>query len=78
MRYTKPVNIWALSDIEIAMLQPGQWVYAGTSDNKGQFWGIGTRGTVVVAWYHNAKNSGNYKNYNKTLSMYAKSLVQKG
>ena len=78
MRYTKIVNIWAMQDAEIATLQPGQWVEAGPGGNRGQFWGITRTGTVVVAWYQNAKNSGNYKKYNETLRNYAKSMVKNG
>jgi hypothetical protein len=69
MRFTKTVNIWSMTDAQIAKLQPGQWVDGG--GNRGQFWGIKPSGTVVVAWYHNAKNSQNYKKYNRTLLNYA-------
>ena len=71
MRYVKAVNIWALSEAEIRLLQPGQWVYAGTPDNKGQFWGVRTHGTVVVAWYQNAKRHRDYHAYMKAVRDYA-------
>ncbi len=75
MSYTKTVNIWAMSDAEIATLRPGQWVKAGENGDRGQFWGITKTKSVVVAWYHNAKNSSSYKNYNKNLHKYAQSFA---
>lgn len=74
--FAKTVDIWALTDNQIKQLQPGQWVSAGplTSGgrNKGRFCGVKPSGTVVVAWYHNAKNSGNYNSYNNSLMQYAR------
>jgi hypothetical protein len=72
MKFTKTVNIWNLTDAQVKALKPGQWVDGG--GNKGRFWGVKPSGTVVVAWYHNAKNSGNYNSYNKSLLNYAKAV----
>lgn len=69
--YKKTIDIWALTEKQIARLIPGQWVSGG--GNKGRFWGVKPSGTVVVAWYHNAKNSGKYNDYNRSLYNYANS-----
>lgn len=69
--YKKTIDIWALSTSQIAALTPGQWVKAGQYGDKGRFHGVKKSGSVVVAWYHNAKNSGDYNKYNKTLYTYA-------
>jgi len=72
MKFAKTVNIWNLTDAQVRALKPGQWVEGG--GNKGRFWGVKPSGTVVVAWYHNAKNSGNYTSYNKSLLNYARAV----
>lgn len=74
MQYTETVNIWALSEAQVKKLQPGQWVSAGakTNDNKGIFCGVKKSGTVVVAWEHNARNSGDFQDYVQTLMNFAK------
>jgi len=68
MKYTKTVNIWNTNP---ATLQVGQWVTAGTDPtSKGIYLGVKPSGSVVVAWYHNAK-SNQYKSYIRTLRNYA-------
>lgn len=68
MKYTKTVNIW---DTPPTKLQIGQWVTAGTDpDSKGIYLGVKPSGSVVVAWYHNAKRN-QYKSYIRTLRNYA-------
>jgi hypothetical protein len=68
--YQKTIDIWKLTHTQIAQLKAGQWVNAG--GNLGRFWGVKPSGTVVVAWYHNAKNSGDFNQYNRILFNYAK------
>ena len=70
MKYQKSINIWNMSDSERAKLQPGQWIYAGEKTSKGIFLGIRESGSVVCAWYQNAK-SREYKSYIRTLRDYA-------
>jgi hypothetical protein len=70
MTFKKAINIWALTENQIKALQPGQWVTAG--GNLGRFYGVKKSGSVVVAWSNNAKNSGNYFDYCKTLYQYAR------
>ena len=72
MAYKKRIDIWQLTKDEINKLQPGQWVTAG--GNLGRFWGIRCTGSVVVAWYHNAKNANDYNSYNRSLFNYAKGV----
>lgn len=72
MKFQKAVNIWSLSSEERAKLKPGQWVYAGKSEDKGVWCGQRSSGSDVVAWYANAKNRKSYKEYVKSLMQYAK------
>jgi len=72
MRYSKPVDIWQLSDKQIKQLQVGQWVFAGESKNIGRFLGIKKSNTVVVAWQGNASFQESYKGYIQTLLNYAR------
>jgi hypothetical protein len=60
-----------VGDASAKHIQPGQWVYAGDKSNKGIFLGIKKSGTVVVAWYGNAKNAKCFREYIKTLHTYA-------
>ena len=71
MKYQKSMNIWNMSDSERAKLQPGQWVYAGDKSNNGIFLGIRESGSVVCAWYQNAKCAREYKAYIRILRDYA-------
>ncbi len=72
MKYQKSINIWNVVPISrIKDIQPGQWVYAGNRENKGVFLGVRDNGVVVCAWYHNAKNSNDFRGYVKTLRQYA-------
>ena len=72
MQYRKAFDIWQLDELRMKLIQPGQWVYAGTPDNKGQFWGIRSTGTVVVAWLNNAKRQKSSRAYNQALLNYAR------
>jgi hypothetical protein len=72
MQYSKPVDIWQLSDKQIKKLQVGQWVYAGESKNIGRFLGVKKSNTVVVAWQGNASFQESYKGYIQTLLNYAR------
>jgi len=72
MRYSKPVDIWQLSDKQIKRLQVGQWIYAGDSKNIGRFLGVKKSNTVVVAWQGNASFQESYKGYIQTLLNYAR------
>ena len=70
MRYKKTINIW---DTKLERLQVGQWVTAGTdTDSKGIYLGVKPSGTVVVAWYHNAKKHNSFKQYVQALRHYAR------
>ena len=73
MRYTKAVDIWALSDKQRARLQIGQWVYAGDRTNVGRFYGQGA--TTVVAWLGNAKRD--YRQYMAALRDYGRSVARR-
>lgn len=71
MKYSKPLDIWALNDEARAALQPGQWVYAGVEVDKGVWLGVKASGTQVVAWYRNAKGHKSYRAYIRSLRDYA-------
>lgn len=74
MKYQKILDVWALTHEQIAKLQPGQWVKAGASDTqRGVYLGTKPSGTVVVAWYGNAKGH-NYRAYIQTLRAYARAI----
>ncbi len=72
MKYSTAINIWNVKQNDLSKLQVGQWVYAGDKTDKGIFLGVKPSGSVVCAWYRNAQNSGDFKNYVKTLRTYAK------
>lgn len=65
-RFTKTVDVWALSPEERAKLQPGQHVKAGEA--RGRFWGE-RKASTVVAWSGNSKGRG--WGYHKALRQYA-------
>lgn len=48
MKYTKTIDVWALTETQRAKLHPGQWVTAGTA--RGRYMGQKPSGTDVVAW----------------------------
>lgn len=66
-KFSKAVDIWSLSDTEMAKLAIGQWVYAGERSNAGRFYGVGPGG-VVVAWSNNAR--GRWSSYHRALRDY--------
>lgn len=68
MKYTKAIDIWALSSEQRKQLQIGQWVLAGGS--KGQWLGQKESGSDVAAWHH--KGIQGWKTKVKTLRSYAK------
>lgn len=72
-KYQKTVNIWA-KDVNLKTLQPGQWVEAGEGGDRGVFGGVTKGGSVIVAWYRNAKakRAGGYRGYVKNMMVYAK------
>jgi hypothetical protein len=72
MKFCTSFNVWETPTDLLKHAQAGQWVYAGTKENKGIFLGVKKSGTVVVAWYGNAKNHKDFKGYIKTLRAYAK------
>lgn len=67
MKYTKAVDVWALSQEQRKQLQIGQWVLAGGS--KGQWLGQTSR-SDVAAWHH--KGIKGWKAKVSTLRAYAK------
>lgn len=72
MKFTSAFDIWAVPAPLLKHIQPGQWVYAGTKDNKGRFLGVKPSGTVVVAWHGNTQRQADKAGYIKTLRSYAK------
>lgn len=74
MKFQKTVDVWNMSG-GYKSIKPGQWVKAGPFPDaaKGVFCGVKKSGTVVVAWYENAKSAESYRDYVRTLMDYAKS-----
>lgn len=72
MKFTSAFDIWAIPSPLLKHIQPGQWVYAGTQDNKGRFLGVKASGTVVVAWQGNTQRHADKAGYIKALRSYAK------
>jgi hypothetical protein len=72
MKFTHSFDIWSVPVDLLKHAQPGQWVYAGTKDNKGRFLGVKSTGTVVVAWQGNTQARSDKAGYIKTLRSYAK------
>lgn len=64
--FVKTVDIWALTDEQIAELQPGQYVRAGKDGPVGRFFGKGA--STVVAWAARIPAGSRRKEY---LSKYA-------
>lgn len=73
MKFQRSFDIWAVPTPLYKHLQPGQWVYAGDRSNKGIYLGVTGQGTVVCAWYQNAKahGRGGFKGYIRSLRNYA-------
>lgn len=72
MKYTKAIDVWKLTQEERKQLQIGQWVYAGSPDNKGVWCGQRANGVDVTAWYGNAKGRVSYRGYVRQLMQYAR------
>lgn len=70
--YTKAVDIWAMTDEAIALLQPGQWVYAGDRSQMGRFLGQGA--TTVVAWASRHPKGKRYRDYLKKYAQYGREV----
>ena len=70
--FTKAVDIWAMTDAEIARLQPGQWVYAGDPSHKGRFLGQGA--TTVVAWASRHPKGKRYFDYLRKYAQYGREV----
>lgn len=72
-KFQKTVNVWDQT-LNVATLQPGQWVEAGEGGDRGVFCGLTNTNAVVVAWLRNAKakRDGGYRGYIATLFNYAK------
>ena len=69
----RTVDVWNLPTPLVPLLQPGQWVRAGHNGARGRFWGVRPRsGVIVVAWHENARNSKDYRGYNRVLHDYAR------
>jgi len=72
MKYSKAFDIWQVSENALAQVQPGQWVYAGTPENKGIFLGVKPSGSIVCAWHNIGKNCKlGFYGYIRTLRNYA-------
>lgn len=65
-RFSKAIDIWALSSGERQRLQPGQWVTAGPDGPRGRFYAEGR--STVVAWNGNAR--GRWSAYQRALADY--------
>lgn len=63
MRFTKKIDLWSLTDEQIAALQTGQWVTAGPDGARGRFFGKGA--SVVVAWEKRLPRGSRYSVYLK-------------
>ena len=72
MRFTSSFDIWSVPVSLLKHAQPGQWVYAGTKDNKGRFLGVKASGIVVVAWQGNTQARADKAEYIHNLRSYAK------
>lgn len=70
MKFTKSIDIWKLTPVEISCLQPGQWVFAGNRADKGRYFGVKPSGSVVVAWHGNTRK-GARRSYYRALRDYA-------
>jgi hypothetical protein len=77
MRYQPTLNIHNLTQGEIKRLHPGQWVtttHPSDKAAKGIYLGVKASGSVVVAWYMNARGHRGgltFRGYVKTLRQYA-------
>lgn len=73
MQYVPMMDIWTLSDEQLARLQPGQWVFCGGDrTNKGIWMGQRSTGSWVVAWAGNIEGRKDPEGYLRHLRHYAK------
>jgi hypothetical protein len=74
MKFKDTVNIHNLTHAQRSVLPIGQWVSTTnnvtTPEDRGVFLGVKANGTVVVAWYGNAKGH-TYYEYIRKLRAYA-------
>lgn len=75
MRFTKAVDVWALSDDERRRLQPGQWVFCGEPQYLGRFYAQSETTTVVA--HLNGHRKG-WPSYCRTIRDYGRSLTKRG
>jgi hypothetical protein len=68
MKYTKAIDVWALTQEQRQALQIGQWITAGAA--RGQWLGQKASGSDVAAWHHNGIQG--WKKRVTTLRAYAK------
>ena len=50
MKYEKAFNIWQVPSYLRKHIHPGQWIYAGVKDNRGQYLGQTKSGVDIVVW----------------------------
>jgi len=63
MKYEKAFNIWQLPSYLRGGIHPGQWVYAGDPNTKGQYLGQTKMGCDVVAWNHKPDTRNKLRQY---------------
>jgi len=68
MKYTKTIDVWALTEAQRAKLQAGQWIKAGSA--KGVYLGQKASGSDVACWHHEGIKD--WKSKVSTLRAYAK------
>lgn len=72
MKFKPTLDIWNLSDDQLKSLPAGQWVSAGSGGPKGFYCGVRESGSVVVGWQGNARGSGDYRSYRRSLMSYGR------
>ena len=70
MRYTKPFDISKTPESTLRGVQPGQWVFSGSPDVRGRFWGVKPSGSVAVAWLSASRRLG-YQKTNRLMREWA-------
>ena len=50
MKYGNAFDIWQVPSYLRKDIHPGQWIYAGSRDNKGQYLGQTKSGVDIVVW----------------------------
>lgn len=70
MKFQKTVDISRFSPEDFKKLQPGQWI--SQCGAKGVYLGTRKGGSIVAAWYENARRTSNYSQYLADLRRYAR------